>query len=84
MGRYSQLLGKRVEAHYRASDIHLSAIATLVSDTGKRISLEEHFSQDGKDKIIRIDIPYEYLVRIAEAKPEPASAAHGHPRSPKK
>ncbi len=84
MALYSQFVGKRVEVHYRASDVHLSAIATLVSDTGSRISIEEHFSQDGKDKTIRIEIPYEYLLRIAVAKAEPAPVAHGNPPFPKK
>lgn len=84
MARYSQLVGKCVEAHYRAGDMHLSAIATLVLDTGNHISLEEHFSQGGKDKTIRVEIPYECVLRIAEAKAEPAQVTSGHPRSPKK
>ena len=44
MGRYSALIGKRVEARYRTADIHLSAVGTLVSDSGKSIFLEDRFS----------------------------------------
>jgi hypothetical protein len=73
MARYTDLVGKRVEAHYRTGDIHLSAIGALVSDTGKSVFLEEHFSQGGKNKTIRVEIPYEYVLRIAAA-PEEASA----------
>jgi hypothetical protein len=36
---YEALLGKRVEAHYRASDLQLSAAGTLVADSGKSISI---------------------------------------------
>jgi hypothetical protein len=64
---YSALLGKRVEAHYRASDLHLSAVGTLISDSGDSIVLEEHFSQNGRDKTIRVEIPYEYVIRVVEA-----------------
>jgi hypothetical protein len=82
MGRFASLVGKRVEAHYRAGDIHLSAVGTLVTDTGKAIFIEERFSQGGKNKTMRVEIPYEYVVRIAlatEAPPAPAL-----PHSPKK
>jgi len=75
MGLYSSLFGKRVEVHYRAGDIHLSATATLVHDNGSRISLEDHVSHDGKDKTIRIEVPYDYLIRIAEVRPEPEPVA---------
>jgi len=77
MGRYASLVGKRVEAHYRAGDIHLAAVGTLVTDTGKAIFIEERFSQGGKNKTMRVEIPYEYIVRLAEAHeaaPVPAPA----------
>lgn len=84
MGRYSALVGKRVEAHYRTGDIHLSAVGVLVSDTGKSIFLEERFSQNGKDKTIRVEIPYEYVLRIAEVSDEPPARPHGRPSPPQK
>jgi hypothetical protein len=74
MERYASLVGKRVEAHYRAGDIHLSTTGTLVSDTGKAICLEERFSQNGREKTMRHDIPYEYILRVEDALPQPAVA----------
>ena len=68
MSRYSALLGKRVEAHYRAGDFHLSACGTLVAETIKAVFLEERFTRNGREKIIRIEIPYEYLLRLREYK----------------
>jgi hypothetical protein len=67
MGRYSALVGRRVEAHYRAGDLHLSACGTLVAETTKAVFLEERFSRNGREKIIRIEIPYEYLIRLWES-----------------
>lgn len=58
-----------MEAHYRAADIHLSAVGTLVDDTGKSVFVEERFSQNGKQKTMRVEIPYEYVIRIAEVQP---------------
>jgi hypothetical protein len=63
---YASLLGKRVEAHYRAGDLHLSAVGTLISDSGDSIVLEEHFSQNGREKAMRVEIPYEYVIRVSE------------------
>ena len=72
MGRYSSLVGKRVEAHYRAADIHLSAVGTLVSDSGKSIFLEDRFSLGGRDKTMRVEIPYQFVVRVSETHAEPS------------
>ena len=47
MARYSELVGKRVEAHYRAGDLQLSTIGTLASDTGKTIFVQERFASGG-------------------------------------
>jgi hypothetical protein len=66
VGRYSALKGQRVEVHYRAGDIYLSAQGTLVEDDGKSIYLEERFSHKGKDKMMRVDIPYEHVTRITK------------------
>jgi hypothetical protein len=64
MERYHALVGKHVEAHYRTSDIQLSATGTLVSDSGKSVIIEERFSQNGKPKTMRVEIPYEFIIRI--------------------
>ena len=64
MGRFQSLLNKRVEAHYRAGDIQLSAVGTLVSDSGKSIFTEERFSLNGKPKTIRVEVPYEFIIRV--------------------
>ena len=72
MGRYSAFVGKRVQAHYRAADIHLSAAGTLVSDSGKSIVLEDHLSQGGKEKTIRVEIPYQFVIRVNETHAEPS------------
>jgi hypothetical protein len=68
MARYESLVGKRVEAQYRAGEIQLSAIGTLISDSGKSVILEDRFSAGGKDKTMRVEIPYEYLVQLKETK----------------
>lgn len=75
MARYESLVGKRVEAQYRAAEIQLTAVGTLISDSGKSVILEDRFSAGGKDKTMRIEIPYEYLLQLAEAKASPATAA---------
>jgi hypothetical protein len=77
---YSSLLGKRVEAHYRASDLHLSAVGMLVSDSGKSIVLEERFLQNGREKAMRVEIPYQYVIRVAEAEEkQPVSPSSQNP-----
>jgi hypothetical protein len=84
MARYEALVGKRVEAYYRAGNIHLSAIGTLAADTGKAIVLEDRFSLGGKDKTMRVEIPYEYVLRVVETKADPAAPAPASPSAPKK
>jgi len=64
MKRFLSFLERRVEVHYRASDLHLSVVGTLVIDTGESIVLEDRFVQAGKDKMMRVAIPYDYVVRI--------------------
>jgi hypothetical protein len=83
MARYSALLGKRVEVHYRAGDMQLSTIGTLASDTGKAIFIEEHFSSGGKEKTMRVEIPYSYAIRVAEIRDETAQP-RGVPKPTKK
>lgn len=66
MARYTALLNKRVEVHYRAGDMQLSTSGTLASDTGAAIFVQEHFSSGGKQKTMRVEIPYAYVIRVAE------------------
>ena len=75
MPRYEAFVGKRVEAHYRAGEIHLSAVGTMAADSGKSIVLEDRFSLGGKDKTMRVEIPYEYVIRVVETKADPAGPA---------
>ena len=73
-----------MEAHYRASDIELSVEGTLVADSGKSLSIEERYAQGGREKTMRIEIPYEYIIRISEVreKPQPSpSGSHPPPSS---
>jgi hypothetical protein len=76
MERFVSFVGKRVEAHYRASDLHLSVVGMLVADTGESVVLEERFTQGGNEKMIRVEIPYDYVIRIVavdheQSKPSP-------------
>jgi hypothetical protein len=66
MARHTSLIGKRVEVSYRAGDILLSAVGALVADSGQSVYLEERFIQHGNSKTLRIEIPYPYIVRMAE------------------
>jgi len=70
MGQYALLQGKRVEAQYRAGQLSLFAAGVLVSDTGGSICLEDHFLQNGKNKTMRVEIPYNCILRISEAREE--------------
>jgi hypothetical protein len=72
MARYSAIVGKRVEVHYRAGDLQLSTVGTLESDTGKAIFVQEHFSSGGKEKTMRVEIPYAYVIRVVEVRDEAA------------
>jgi len=70
MARYSDLVGRRVEVHYRAGDIVLPASGILVADSGRSIFLEQSLVQRGQTRHFRWEIPYPCIVRLAE-KPEP-------------
>jgi hypothetical protein len=78
---YSSFLGTRVEGHYRASDLQLSAVGKLVSDSRDAIVLEERFQQNGKDKVLRVEIPYQYILRVVQAV-EKTAASRPAPRTP--
>ena len=75
MVRYSSLLGQHVEARYRTGDINLKVSGTLVSDSGRAIFIEETFSQDGRDKAMRVEIPYDYVIRVLKIGPKPLAPA---------
>ena len=70
MARYTVLVGKRVEARYRAGELQLSTMGTLASDTGKAIFVQERFSSGGKEKTMRVEIPYAYVIRVVEVRDE--------------
>jgi hypothetical protein len=79
MERYRYLVGRRVEVHYRSGDFYLSCVGTLASDDSEAIVVNEQFSSGGRQKTMRVEIPYAYVVRVAEASPEPV---HVIPASP--
>jgi hypothetical protein len=66
MARYSAFLGLQVEVQYRAGDILLPASGTFVGDTGRSIFLEQNLEQKGQHRHFRWEIPYQYIVRLAE------------------
>jgi hypothetical protein len=85
MANYFALLGRRVEVHYRAGDIFLPAVGTLVADSGRSIFLEEHFLQRGVVKNFRWEIPYQCIVRLEEnhaSPPEEKAASPEEARAP--
>jgi hypothetical protein len=73
MARYAAFLGLQVEVQYRAGDILLPASGTFVGDTGRSIFLEQNLKQRGQHRHFRWEIPYQYIVRLAE-KTEPVSS----------
>jgi len=75
MARYSSMLGQQVEARYRTGDIYLKVSGTLVSDSGRAISIEQTFSQDCRDKAMRVEIPYDYVIRILKVGATPLAPA---------
>jgi hypothetical protein len=83
MIRYSSFVGKRVEAQYRVADIHQKSVGTLVIDTGRSVIVEEHLVQGGRKKTMRVEVPYEYVIRIVEA-PQSSEVAASAPAEPRK
>ena len=80
MAKYVALLGRKVRVEYRAGDLYLPAVGTLVADSGKSIFLEEHFEKSESVKTFRWEIPYQCIVKIKEihASPTPPrSGKHG-------
>jgi hypothetical protein len=64
--RYQSFLGKRVEARYRGGSIYHSANGVLTSDNGSTVVIEEQFVQNGKKKMLRVEIPYECILTLIE------------------
>lgn len=82
MTPYASLLGKRVEAHYRASDLQLSAAGTLVGDSGKFICIEDEYVQNGHEKTMRLEIPYDFIFRVIEKAQAADPSAIAPPQAP--
>ena len=79
MQRYQHLVGKRVEVQYRAGQYHLTTAGILASDSGKAIFVQENFSSGGKQKTLRVEIPYSYVIGVAETRTE---GVHASPTVP--
>ena len=60
-----------MEAQYRVAEIHQKSVGTLVADTGRHIVIEERLLQGERKKTMRMEIPYEYVIRIVEASQSP-------------
>ena len=72
MARYSGLLGRRIQVHYRSGEIILPATGTLAADSGKSIFLEEQVAQGSELKKFRWEISYPQIVRLTETLMSPA------------
>ncbi|MDP9339860.1 MAG: hypothetical protein M3P45_13445 [Acidobacteriota bacterium] len=81
MARYSAFLGLQVEVQYRAGDILLPASGTFVGDTGRSVFLEQNFEQRGQRRNFRWEIPYQYIVRLAEKNAALVTSAAQEPSS---
>src|SRR5260370_23614796 len=63
---YCAFMRRRVEVHYSAGDIMMSASRIFVADACRSIFLEQSFVQRGQQKHFRWEIPYQYIVRLQE------------------
>ena len=66
MAAFTSLLGKRVEVDYRAGEVQMTVTGKLALDSGQLVRIEDRFSQTGREKTVRIEIPYSAIVRIRE------------------
>lgn len=71
MPEFTSLIGKRIEVNYRAGDIRMTATGTLTVDSGEFIRIEDRLSQSGREKTVRVEIPYPSLVRVRQITAEP-------------
>lgn len=53
----------------------MSAVGTLVADSGKSIFIEDNFSQSGRNKLLRVEIPYDYIIRVVETNGDPPDSS---------
>ncbi|MGH9710443.1 MAG: hypothetical protein ACRD37_07845 [Candidatus Acidiferrales bacterium] len=53
----------------------MTATGMLALDSGSLIRVEDRFSQSGRDKTVRIEIPYPSIVRVREIILQPAPTA---------
>lgn len=74
MSAFPSLLGKRVEVNYRAGQAQMTVTGKLALDSGQLIRVEDRFSHAGREKTVRIEIPYSAIVRVREIVFEPSSA----------
>ncbi len=74
MAEFTSLIGKRVEVNYRAGDIRMTATGTLSIDSGQFIRIEDRFSHSGREKTVRVEIPYPSLVRVRQISVESESS----------
>lgn len=77
MPAFSSLIGKRVEVSYRVGEIHLAVTGNLSLDSGQCIRIEDRYSRSGREKTIRLEIPYSSIVRVREVAPPVASSPLG-------
>ncbi len=75
MSKYNAFLGKRVEARYRMSYVYHSAIGAVTVDNGSSICIEDHFEQNGKKKMLRVEIPYECILSLVELTDEGSASS---------
>ena len=52
--------------------MYCSATGTLAADDGSSIFIEQHFTQNGKKKMLRVEVPYDCLLNVDEILPEPS------------
>ena len=79
MARYANMMGRRVEVHYRAGEITLPVTALLVADSGRSIFLEEHYMLRGRNQTFRWEIPYSCILRLEESRKPGQSGSEYNP-----
>jgi hypothetical protein len=82
MARYANMLGKRVEVHYRAGEVTLPATALLVADSGRSIFLEDHYVLRGRTQTFRWEIPYSCILRLEESRKPVKPSQEYSPETP--
>jgi hypothetical protein len=70
VSKYKSFLGKRVEVRYRTGYVYSSATGSVTVDNGSSVFIEDHFEQNGKKKMLRVEIPYECILSLVELPPD--------------